>query len=185
MENLDKKYWVGICPPMATEDHVGIFKKELEERIGWYSSANSKAHISFMEFFDEDGQLHMMEEYLSRFCKNIEPFNAVFDHFGRFARAYCLLPDDASRKLLANLMRQFHRGKPFAKEDSFDKPHISIGRKLSEEQIAVANDLFSARLIRHGFQCNDLCIRKFNPVKKQYEVYKRFTLCKPPDLSLF
>jgi hypothetical protein len=109
----------------------------------------------------------------------------VFNKVGRFGGAYCLLPHNLSKKLLANLMRQFHKGKPFARKEKFDNPHISIGRNLTSEQLAFAEQLFSARIIRHEFLCADLAIRKFNPVKKQYEVYKRFELSKPDDLLLF
>lgn len=185
MENLERKYWVGICLWSISEDYVALFKKELEQKLGWYSSVNSKAHISFMEFFDEDGKLQEMEEFLLRFCKTIEPFNVVLNSFGRLGKAYCILPDNPTKKFLANLMRQFHRGKPFNQEEMFDKPHISIGRNFSEEQLVVAYELFSNRLIHHEFLCADLTIRKFNPVKRQYEVYKRFDLNKPPDLLLF
>lgn len=183
-ENLDK-YWVGICPPVETEEYVAIFKKELEKKISWYSSVNSKAHISFYEFFDEDGRLQQMEEYLVKLSKTIGPFKITINRFGRFGRAYCLLPDDSSRKALANLMRQFHKKKPFDKEQNFDKPHVSIGRNFTEEQLAIADQLFSAKIIHHEFLCPDIVIRKFNPALKQYEVYKRFKLSKPPDLSLF
>lgn len=184
-ENLHKKYWVGICPPLETEEYVAVFKKELEKKLGWYSSVNSKAHISFREFFDYDGELLRMEQFLSKFCNTIEPFKVVLNCFGRFGRAYCLLPDDSSRKALANLMRQFHKRKPFDKEQNFDKPHVSIGRNFTEEQLAIATQLFETRIIHHEFLCSDIVIRKFNPALKQYEIYKRFKLSKPSDLLLF
>lgn len=174
MKNPDKKYWVGICPPAATEEVVAKLKQELKEQIGWYASVNSKAHITFCEFFDGSGKLQAMEEYLTTFCNNLESFTVTLNHANRLHKAYCLYPDDQPKDQLIGLMRNFHSEKPFSTETKSIHPHLSIGRQFTEEQLTIAESLFAERVFNIEFVCNNITIRKFNPGQKQYDVYKRF-----------
>jgi len=51
MKMKGDKYWIGICPPDFVVEYVDGPKIELKGKIGWYHSVNSKAHITFFEFF--------------------------------------------------------------------------------------------------------------------------------------
>lgn len=174
MKNLDKKYWVGICPPDDAVEIVAELKQELKTETGWYASVNSKAHITFCEFFDSMGKLELMEQYLSKLCMKLEEFSVCLTHTNRLHNAYCLYPDEASKERLIRLMRLFHAHKPFTTETKSIHPHLSIGRKLSEEQLATAESLFTQRTFNIEFVCCGLTIRKFNPAKGQYDIYKNF-----------
>ena len=174
MKNLDRKYWVGICPPARTEELVATLKQELKEKIGWYASVNSKAHITFCEFYDDMGKLSSMENYLTGFCTNLENFTVTLNHAKRLHKAYCLFPDDNSNDQLIGLMRQFHTNRPFATETKSIHPHLSIGRQFTEEQLTIAESLLAERVFNIEFVCSNLTIRKFNTDKKQYDVYRCF-----------
>ncbi|MCW5906539.1 MAG: 2'-5' RNA ligase family protein [Chitinophagales bacterium] len=179
MKNPDKKYWVGICPPTEAEDSVAKLKEELKQSIGWYHSVNSKAHITFCEFFDGMGKLAAMEKYLIEFCSGLERFKVTLTRAGRLHKAYCLYPDESSKDTLITLMRNFHSNKPFSTETKSIHPHVSIGRQLDEGKLAIAESLFGNRNFNIEFVCSRLTIRKFNPAKGQYDVYKQFEFGKP------
>jgi 2'-5' RNA ligase len=174
MKNPDKKYWVGICPPEETVEEVAALKQELKQQIGWYASVNSKAHITFCEFFDGMGKLEAMESYLTQLCGSLQSFPVCLTHAQQLHKAYCLYPDENSKDQLIQLMRNFHSSKPFATETKSIHPHLSIGRQLDEEQLNVADALFRERFFDIEFVCSALTIRKFNPVKGQYDVYRQF-----------
>jgi 2'-5' RNA ligase len=179
MKNLDKKYWVGICPPDETVEIVAALKQELKEQIGWYASVNSKAHITFCEFFDGMGKLEAMENYLTQLCSSLQSFPVSLTHAQRLHNAYCLYPDENSKDQLIQLMRNFHSSKPFATETKSIHPHLSIGRQLDEKQLNVADTLFGERVFDIQFVCSALTIRKFTPAKGQYDIYGCFEFGKP------
>jgi hypothetical protein len=183
--NLDHRFWVGICPPILTEEYVALFKTSLRERIGKFSSVNSKAHISFCEFQDNGSELKTMEKYLVEFCKKRTNIPVRLSRFGRLSNAYCLFPDKQTNTQLIELMRAFHKSKPLDTGSPFLVPHISLGRGLSEDKLAEADSLFSNKIIEHVFICDNLAIRKFNDKIKQFEVYKRFEFGNPIELKLF
>ncbi len=174
MKNPDKKYWVGICPPDETVEVVATLKQELKEQIGWYHSVNSKAHITFCEFFDGMGKLRAMENYLTEFCSHLEGFSITLNSADRLHKVYCLYPDENSKGKLITLMRNFHRNKPFATETKSIHPHVSIARQLNEEKLVIADELFSKKAFDIEFICNGLTIRKFSPGKGQYDVFRNF-----------
>lgn len=179
MKNPDKKYWVGICPPGEIVEMVAALKQELKQQAGRYASVNSKAHITFCEFYDDMGKLSAMENYLTGFCNNLESFAVTLNHSKRLHKAYCLFPDDNSKDQLIRLMRHFHRNRPFATETKSIHPHLSIGRQLTEEQLVIAESLFAGKVFNIEFVCRHLTIRKFNPAKGQYDIYRQFEFGKP------
>jgi hypothetical protein len=185
MKNSDKKYWVGICPPTQTEELVAELKLQLKQKIGWYHNVNSKAHITFCEFFDGTGKLQSMETYLAVICSSLENFSIILESADRLHKAYCLYPDKNSKEKLITLMRNFHRSKPFATETKSIHPHLSIGRQLDEEKLAIAESLFAQKTFDIEFVCSHLTIRKFNPAKGQYDIYKSFEFGKRATHLLF
>jgi len=107
------------------------------------------------------------------------------DRGSPYQKAFCLFPDESSKKVLIPIMKQFQKGKPFQPEGKSVDPHMSIARQLTPEQINVAVELFSNRSFDIKFICDNLAIRKFNPGIKQYEFYKRFDFGKPAKSLLF
>lgn len=174
MKNPGKKYWVGICPPDETVEIVDALKQELKAQIGWYASVNSKAHITFCEFYDGMGKLPAMENYLMEFCSSLESFSITLNRASRLHKAYCLYPDETSKGQLIRLMRHFHSHKPFATETKSIHPHLSIGRQFTEEQLIIAESLFAEKVFNIEFVCRHLTIRKFNPAKGQYDIHRQF-----------
>lgn len=47
-------------------------------------------------------------------------------------------------------------------------PHLSIGRRLNEEQLEVAKRTFTS--YTNSFICDGVMIREFNPMRKQYDL---------------
>jgi 2'-5' RNA ligase len=181
----DDKYWIGICPPPNVVDYVNVYKLDLKEKIGWYHSVNSKAHITFFEFFNASAKLEAIEKYLIEFCSNLKAFEVHLNKAGHYHNAYCLFPEDTSKEILVPIMKQFQRGKPFQPDGKSVDPHMSIARLLTSEQMNAAIELFGSRTFDTRFICANLTIRKFNPDIGQYEIYKRFEFGKAADSLLF
>src|SRR6185436_5866331 len=95
----------------------------------------------------------------------------LFNKTGHFMNgAYYLAPDGASEKMMSRMMKLFHKSCTLPATDKSQNPHISIGRKLTSTQLQSAKKLFDERQFNIAFRCEGIHIRKFNSVKKQYEV---------------
>lgn len=185
MHDLSKKYWVGICPHPNLVDYVDVLKLELKEKIGWYHSVNSKAHITFFEFINRGEKLVAIEKYLMEFCSSLSAFEIRLDKVSPYQKAFCLFPDEYSKDILIPVMKQFQKGKPFRPDGKSVDPHMSIARLLTPEQMNEAIKLFSNRAFDTKFIFDNLTIRKFKPEIGQYEIYKRFEFGKRADSLLF
>lgn len=165
---------VAISPPVMVIERVRQLKQKLRSAIGWYPSVNALAHITFNVFRSDAPALLQWEEYIAHFATQQSSGSLHFNRTDAFSNgAFFLAPDEASEHVLTDMMQDFHRPAPFSPTARQSlKPHISIARRLSTSQLAIARALIPAIDIR--FVCNDLVLRRFNKSRKQYDIYKRF-----------
>lgn len=164
------RYSVAISPPDRVIEQVRQLKQQLRAAIGDYHSMNANAHISFAAFLAHDNDLHHYETRIARFAARQQPVSLLFDHTDTFeGGTFFLAPDTVSSLLLTTMMKDFlwSRYKKYSAV-----PHMSIGRRLTPEQLFVAGALIPEADI--GFICSDLVLRRFNPDRKQYDIYRRF-----------
>lgn len=182
-------YSIAICPPREIVEAVREMKIHLANEAGKYSSWASDAHITFNVFEGDEKTLKIWTDYVKLFCQAKIPTEVYFSETGIFenAQAYYLAPDDASKKYLKELMSKFHRHAPIQLESISKEPHITIGRRLKDDQLEVAKRLFNKRRISLRFVCDGISLRKFDPDKKQYFVAEQFPFVYNQDLqtSLF
>jgi len=164
-------YSVVIATPQHGIEYVAKLKDELYAKIGWYNSRNSKAHITICEFTADEDELANIVEHLKQIVSYEKPiylsFNGV-DHYPN--GAVFLNPNENTKMPLSELMIRIHKKLNLKNSYKSKDPHISIGRKLNEENVEVALKMFAKE--RLEFECKNLLLRKFNPQKKQY---KRFS----------
>ncbi len=150
-----------------------------------YASQNSLAHITIGEFKATKYQISGVIEYLKRFVKTQVPFTALFNelHCSSVTKCAVFLPSSEYKNRIHDLTKKVRATVPIQKLSHISKPHISIGRKLTDEQLSVANQLFSNKSL--DFECCQLALRKFNPKRKQFEIVEIFTFTGKPDHSGF
>ena len=166
-------YSVAISPPEAVISQVADMKQQLKNKIGFYQSCNSLAHITINGFIGNEATLQRWQRYLTDFTANCTPMTLCFNRTGYFGNgAFFLAPDDESKVGLVGMMKRFHAGFPAAAFGKSTVPHISIGRQLNDDQLAVAKDLITN--VDLSFVCDNLVIRKLNEDRGQYDIYKRF-----------
>lgn len=176
------KYSIAISPPDAVIEQVKQMKQKLRGAIGWYPSVGAQAHISFHSFNVGTHALSYYEAYIESFAGEQLPVSLQFDHIGTFddkaadgKGTFFLAPDENSERSLARMIYNFHRKTPVTPGRSV-RPHMSIGRQLNKNQLLIARKLIPDAEIH--FVCDDLVLRRFNPKRGQYDIYRRFPFCK-------
>lgn len=168
-----QQYSIVISPPDAVIQQVQQLKQQLRSAIGWYSSVNAWAHITFNVFLADADALLRWERYTEAFAAEQSPVHLRFLRTDAFANgAFFLAPDAASEQSLVAMMQAFHRAAPIAGAQRPVTPHLSIGRRLRPDQLSIARTLIPGADIH--FVCNDLVLRRFNPDRGQYDIYRRF-----------
>lgn len=69
-------------------------------------------------------------------------------------------------------MKEFHQSFRYKTEIKSSEPHISIGRRLTPEQIEKAYALFEKPQL--AFACDRIALRRFNPERRQFDVIEVF-----------
>lgn len=176
---MKKLYSIAICPPIYIIEQIRDMKNLLATKIKWYHSKNAAAHITFHNLLLDENELVILESFINNFCRTIYPFALSFTGFGSFPNgAFFLSPDEISSQILVEVMKKFLNDISLnVKQDSI-VPHISIGRNLNPDQLAIAKELFSDQKVDINFLCEGLSIRRFNEQIKQYEIYKHFAFTK-------
>lgn len=173
---MQHQFSTAICPSEEVVEQVRLLKEELSEQTGWFGSRNADAHITLNLFLADENELINWEQFLSMFCSNQTPFEVMLvkTDFFRRSGAFYLSPDDSSKQTLISLMENFHTAIPFDEKAHSNEPHLSIARRLNPKQLKIANQLWEAKSFDIRFTVDNLAIRKFNEVRKQYDIYKRF-----------
>jgi len=163
-------YSVVIAPPQDGIEYVTKLKDELYAEIGWYNSRNSKAHITICEFTADDDELDKIIENLLEISSYEKPIDLSFNGVDNYPNgAVFLKPNQNTKTPLSELMIRIHKKLNLKNSYKSKDPHISIGRKLNEQNVEVALKMFAE--VKLDFECKNLLLRKFNPKKKQYEKF--------------
>ncbi|MFB9076032.1 2'-5' RNA ligase family protein [Flavobacterium procerum] len=171
---MEKKYSVAIYPSQEVHDAVKTMKDYLKSKIDWFNSCNSAAHITICEFSIDDSEIDKYKQKIFKVCDTFIPFQVHLDHFGSYdnAGAYYIAPDENSKNALKPIMKNLQESlKPLKLKKSED-PHMSIGRKLTPENLKIASQLFTT--IELNFFCNEIVLRELDPIKKQFFVIDTF-----------
>lgn len=160
-------YTVVIIPSEPVIAAVKAIKLRLLEAIGWYPSVHSLAHITFNLFSGGELTLLNWKRYVEQFATQSLPFTCCLDRTGHFNNgAFFLAPNETSKPELVAMMKAFHQSAPKGGFGKSVNPHVSIGRKLSTDQLQIAKELTGE--VNLQFYCDNLAIRKFDPQQGQY-----------------
>ncbi|PWB24377.1 2'-5' RNA ligase family protein [Flavobacterium sp. HTF] len=172
---MEKKYSVAIYPSPEVIDSVKIMKDYLKSKIDWYNSCNSTAHITICEFTIDESEIEKYKQKLFKICDTFTPFQAYLDHFGAYdnAGAFFIAPNEDSKNLLKPILKKVQETLKPLKLKKSDDPHMSIGRKLTPENLKIASQLFTT--IDIDFSCKEIVLRELDPVKKQFFVIDTFS----------
>lgn len=172
---------LAIMPPPDIHEQVKGFKQLFREATGKsYGSANADGHISLDGFDAAEADYPLILAEYKRLVSPLTPFRLDFSGFADFDRrnfsAFYIKPTqescDAIRERTQAIMKGFD--KKFKKQhmqkwaDESKNPHMSIGRRLTREWIALAHSIFTE--YEAGFLCESFAIRKYNEKRRQYEV---------------
>jgi 2'-5' RNA ligase len=188
-------YSLAIMPSATILQDVAEMKQQLKTAIGKsYGSANADGHISLDGFeASEEDYPYILAEY-RRIVSELDPFDIVFSGFddfdrGNFSAFYIKLTEDSSDKIrerTAVIMKAFDKKikKQYMRKwaDESKNPHMSIGRRLSREWIALAHSIFTN--YEASFHCNAFAIRKYNDKRRQYDVVDVLPLLGAPAVQL-
>jgi len=170
---MEKLYSLVIHPPHDILDLVKSMKEQLAAEIGWYNSKNAVGHITICEFKATEIEIESIKKQISKLCNPITPVTVHLNSFGSFPNgAFFIAPSSDSKKVLKPIMKQFNKSLQIFEMKKSDNPHLSIARRLSPENLAKANHLFTT--IDLHFICNSVVLRQFDENIKQFFVIDTF-----------
>lgn len=174
-------YSLAIMPPPSIDAQVRGFKLNLRDAIGKsYGSANADGHISLDGFDAAEADYPLILAEYIRLISPLTPFQLNFSGFADFDRAnfsaFYIKPTEDSCNAIRERTQVIMKGfdKKFKKQymqkwaDESKNPHMSIGRRLTREWIALAYSIFTE--YEAGFLCESFAIRKYNEKRRQYDV---------------
>ncbi|MEN2488615.1 2'-5' RNA ligase family protein [Flavobacterium sp. B11] len=177
---MEKTYSVVFYSKTLVEP-VKKLKDSLKSKINWYNSCNSEAHITICEFKIDESELDSIKKKLSKIADTFTPFEVSLNHFDSFptAGAFFIGANEDSKNNLVPIMKKIHETLKFLKLKKSDNPHLSIGRRLTSENLTIASQLFTT--IDLQFECNEIVLREFDPKIKQFFVMDSFPFGSNPE----
>lgn len=181
---MEKKYSIVIHPSQAIIDSIKEMKDFLALKVGWFNSKNSVAHITICEFIIEESQIDKFKQKLLKICDTFTPFQVYLDHFGFYENsgAFFIGPNEDSEANLKPIMKKTQDALQLSKLIKSNDPHISIGRRLTAENLKIASEIFTT--IDMDFLCDNIVLREFDPIKKQFFVIDTFSFGSNPQPEL-
>lgn len=175
-------------PDAQTITLIKEMKLNLAVKAGSFRSKNALAHFTIFEFLDNEQNEPQLFKILERVAAHIQPFEMTCDAFNSFDNgAFYIQPNSISTAMMINKMKFILKETNGIKKSITNTtPHLTIGRRLNEEQLKVAKEMFQE--INIHFPVTHLTLRKFNEEKKQFDLYQHFPLLgKPKEIqgSLF
>ena len=165
-------YSIVIHPHENIIELFKSYKATLFNTIGDFGSRNSLAHITEQE-------VKFIIEKLTKITQKETSFDSVFDTVicSDISKSIFVLPNkngnEYFKKLLKNVRQKFNGNK------NTSKAHLTIGRKLSHEQIEKSKNLFQNTTF--DFHCNQLALRKLNKNIGQFEIIEIFPFLGKPS----
>lgn len=167
-------------PDAQTIALIKDMKLNLSTKIGWFGSKNALAHFTIFEFLENEQNELQLFKILERVAAHIQPFEMTCNAFNSFDNgAFYIQPNSISTDMMTNEMKYIlEETKAIKKTITNTTPHLTIGRRLNEEQLKVAKEMFHE--INIHFPVTHLTLRKFNEERKQFDLYKHFPLLGNP-----
>ena len=167
------RYSLVLQPSPEVVLAVKAMKEHLSSKIGWYHSKNALAHLTINEFEAPVTEKDKIAHHLNTITTYLPSETVCFDHFDTFPNgAFFLAPDTRSKLFLKNILQQVHEEFRYPTVLKNNEPHISIGRRLQEEQLRIAHELFASPSL--SFLCDRIALRIFNPSRKQFDIISEF-----------
>jgi len=180
---MEKLYSLVIHPPEAILVLVKSMKEQLATEVGWFHSKNSVGHITICEFSATNAAIETIKNQISRLCDTLSPVHVRLNEFGSFPNgAFFIAPDKVSKNNLKHIMKRFHKSLRIPNMQKSDNPHLSIARRLSPQNLAKANHLFTS--IDLSFVCDGVVLRQFDENIKQFFVTDTFEFKDNPQPEL-
>ncbi len=161
---MSKVYSIAIYPDISIMKKVKAMKDELASFTGWFGSRNSKAHVTICEC-NAVGERELLgiKSLLEKLCATESALNLTFDHIGIYENkvngVVCLLPNKESENMLKPLMKRIRKSMKVKLVPGSSNPHITIGRKLNNEQLSLARELFINTEVSLNFICDRIVLR--------------------------
>lgn len=167
---------IALCPPREVVAQFRELKLQLKQVIGWYSACNADAHLTFDMFFVTPTRLQILEDDLERFAAVAKGGDCTFSGFGYFEESHTIYakPDAATQALIEKWYNLYTGCRTLPSTLSGITPHITIGKGIRPVLWGRAKSLFIDKQFVTTFACADIAIRRFNPARRQYAIYKRF-----------
>ncbi|MCV9933951.1 2'-5' RNA ligase family protein [Flavobacterium sp. LS1R47] len=178
-----KHYSVAIYPPEPIIAIIKAMKEQLAKEVGWFNSKNSVAHNTICEFKVSDKELELVKSKLNRLCDSFEPFEIQLDRFNSYTNgAFVITPNEVSKNKLKPIMKRVQQSLLITNMKKSDNPHLSIARRLSPENIKIANQIFTT--VDINFVCDNIVLRQFDDTIKQFIVIDTFKFNSNPQPEL-
>lgn len=187
--SIRHKYSVCFQPDNALVIQVQLMKIKLANKIGWYNSKNSLAHLTIAEFYASENEISRIENQIKRCCNRFSPVDVRLQSFDTYSNGtFFLKVEEVSKLILKDFAQQIHNELQLKKAYKCTDPHLSIARKLNSEKIQQAVELLEAPDLY--FQCNQIALRKLNLEKKQFDIIALYPFLNQNDnryqqMSLF
>ena len=168
---MENKYSIAFIPDDIVIDEVKKIKLQLADKIGWFNSKNSLAHITICEF--TSNEIEIIKKQISRITTTFSPFDVELVDFDSYPNgALFIKASEKSKEDLKKIMKNLTASLTIKKMYKSSEPHLSIARKLDDTKLKTASDLFQK--IELFFFCDRVFLRKFNPELKQFDVIDSF-----------
>jgi 2'-5' RNA ligase len=170
------KYNIAICPPVEVVAEVKRLKLLLKERIGWYSSSNAEAHVTFDVFECDDWLIKNWYTLLHQFSGIQESQTVQFNFISAFQSSHTVFiaPSEESELYIKQLFAGYRQVVGDKGQLTEISPHITIGKGLRQQQFEQAVELLKTQQVSLSFVCDNIALRRFDEQRKQYEVLDRF-----------
>jgi 2'-5' RNA ligase len=177
---MEKKYSIAFYTSETIIVLVKAMKKKLFEKVRWFNSKNSVAHITICEFIATDAAIEIIKNKLNLLCETFEPFEVYLNGFDSYSNgSFVITPNEDSKIKLKVIMKKVTKSLRSIKTKKSSAPHISIARKLKPDNLEIAKHLFTT--VNTSFLCDTIVLREYNPIIKQFFITNTFTFNNNPQ----
>ncbi|MBG6188363.1 2'-5' RNA ligase family protein [Flavobacterium sp. CAN_S2] len=170
---MEKKYSIAFYTSETIIVLVKAMKEKLFEKVRWFNSKNSVAHITICEFIATDTAIEIIKNKLKLLCDTFEPFEVYLNGFDSYSNgAFVITPNEDSKIKLKVIMKKVTKSLRSIKTKKSSAPHISIARKLKPDNFEIAKHLFTT--VNTSFLCDTIVLREYNPIITQFFITNTF-----------
>ncbi|UIR57061.1 2'-5' RNA ligase family protein [Sphingobacterium sp. SRCM116780] len=174
MPEAIQKYSFVFQPSEEGIQIVKSIKEDLKNKIGWFSSCHALAHMTICECFADESKLYYIKKQLVEVLKYEKSQYVYFEEYAFFPNhgTFYIAPTLKSKQFLKekmNVITNIDFGTPINKSN---EPHLTVARKLDQEKLAIAVQNY--KMIDLDFFCASIFLRRFNPIRKQYDIIEEF-----------